>query len=155
MGKEPAMTGKRRRSSECDGSSLVEVALVIPICLLLFAGAVDIGQAFYVLTQVAAAAHAGAVYGVENPGDISGMESAAKGGSESIANLSASVTYGCECSDGSSASVSCTDTPSCTYNYVNYVDVVASATYSPFYSYAWIPSTLTFAREARMRTGGE
>ena len=112
---------------DCAGASLIELALVIPVCLLLFAGAVDLGQGFYVLTQVTAAAHAGAVYGVENPGNISGMESAAKGGAANMSGLSVAATYGCECSDGSSASASCATTPTCTYNYVTYADVVASA----------------------------
>lgn len=138
-----------------DGASLVELALVIPLCLVLLAGAIDFGQAFYVATEVTAAAHAGAIYGVENPGDVSGMESAAKQGAVELSGLSASATYGCECSDGSSATASCSSTPSCTYNYVNYVDVIASASYVPALRYPWIPITLKFSKEARMRTGGD
>lgn len=145
----------KKTLKDCTGSSLVELALVIPVCLLLFAGALDLGQGFYTLTQVTAAAHAGAVYGVENPGNISGIESAAKGGAANMSGVSVSATYGCECSDGSSASASCATTPTCTYNYVTYVDVVASANYSPAINYPWIPSTLKFSREARMRTGGD
>jgi Flp pilus assembly protein TadG len=140
---------------DCKGGSLVELALVIPVCLLLFAGAVDLGQAFWVATEVTAAAHAGAVYGVENPGDVSGMENAAKAGAAMMSGVSASASYGCECSDGTSASTSCATTPTCTYNYVSYVDVVASANYSPSINYPWLPSTMTFSREARLRTGGD
>ena len=141
------------RASE--GSGLVELALVIPICLLLLAGAIDLGQAFYVATQVTAAAHAGVIYGVENPSDISGMESAAKRDAASLSGVSASASYGCECSDGSSVIASCGSTPSCTYNFVNYVDVIASVRYVPAVEYPWMPPSLTFAREARMRTGGD
>lgn len=136
------------------GSSLVELALVIPICLLLLAGAIDLGQAFYVATQVAAAAHAGAIYGIENPSDISGMVSAAKDGSATLSGIRASASYGCECSDGSKVTTLCGSTPSCTYNFVNYVDVTASARYVPTIEYPWMQSSLTFTREARMRTGG-
>lgn len=138
-----------------EGASLVELALVIPMCLLLLAGAVDLGQAFYVATQVTAAAHAGVIYGLENPSDVSGMESAAKYGVASLSGVSASASYGCECSDGSNVTVSCGTTPSCTYNYVNYVDVIASANYVPAIEYPWIASTFTFTREARMRTGSD
>jgi len=141
------------RASE--GSGLVELALLIPICLLLLSGAIDLGQAFYVATQVTAAAHAGAIYGVENPSDISGMESAAKSGAASLSGISASANYGCECSDGSSVTASCGSIPSCTYNFVNYVDVIASARYVPAIQYPWMPGSLTFVREARMRTGGD
>jgi Flp pilus assembly protein TadG len=146
---------ERAKLENCDGSSLVELALVIPVCLLLFVGAVDLGQAFYVAAQVAAAAHTGALYGVENPSDISGMESAAKGGATNLSDISATATYGCECSDGSSASQSCSTMPTCSYNYVTYVDVVASASYSPSFNYPWLSSAMTFSREARMRTGGD
>lgn len=148
-------TEKKNGLRASEGSGLVELALVIPICLLLLSGAIDLGQAFYVATQVTAAAHAGAIYGVENPNDISGMESAAKGGAASLLTVTASASYGCECSDGSSVTPSCGSIPSCTYNFVNYVDVVASARYVPAVEYPWMPNSLTFAREARMRTGGD
>jgi Flp pilus assembly protein TadG len=145
----------RRKAESAEGASLIELALVIPVFLMIFVGAVDLGRAFYVAIEVTAAAHAGALYGIENPNDVSGMESAASAGAPSLSGLGTSASYGCECSDGTSSVESCTSAPDCTYNYVNYVDVVATARYVPSIEYPGIPSSITFTREARMRVGGD
>jgi Flp pilus assembly protein TadG len=44
------------------GQSLVEVALALPLLLLVLLGLADLGRAFYYTTAVAAAARAGAAY---------------------------------------------------------------------------------------------
>jgi len=44
------------------GQSLVEVALALPLLLLILIGVADIGRAFYYTTAVAAAARQGAAY---------------------------------------------------------------------------------------------
>lgn len=49
------------------GQSLVEFALVVPILLLLFAMAVDLGRLFYAYVAVENAAKEGAAYGATNP----------------------------------------------------------------------------------------
>jgi Flp pilus assembly protein TadG len=141
------------RNSE--GSSFVELALVLPIFMLIFVPAIDIGRAIYASIEVASAAQAGAAYGIQNPTDVSGMQSASVAGASNISGVSATATYGCECSDGSSASTSCATTPTCTYNYVNYVDVVATMPYTTSFSYPWMPSSMNISREIRLRVGGD
>jgi Flp pilus assembly protein TadG len=138
-----------------EGASFVELALVLPLFMLIFVPAIDIGRAIYASIEVASAAQAGAAYGIQNPTDVSGMQSASTAGASNISGVSATATYGCECSDGSSASSSCTTTPTCTYNYVNYVDVVATAPYSTTFNYPWIPSSINISREVRLRVGGD
>ena len=138
-----------------DGSSLIELALVLPVLLLILAVAVDLGQAFYICTELSSAAHDGALYGVHNLSDLAGMQTAAQSGSANLTGFSASATYGCECSDGSAVVASCGAPPSCSSNYVNYVDVAVSATYSPIISFPGLPSQTTFRNEARMRVGGD
>jgi Flp pilus assembly protein TadG len=137
-----------------EGSSFVELALMLPILMLLLVPAVDIGRAFFTAIEVTSAAQAGADYGIKNPSDVSGMESASLKGATNLATMSSTATYGCECSDGTSAVASCNSTPSCTYNYVNYVDVVTTATYVPTLRYPGFPSSLQISRETRMRVGG-
>lgn len=138
-----------------EGASFVELALILPIFLLVFVPAVDIGRAIYVSIEVASAAQAGAAYGVQNPTDVSGMQSASKSGASNISGVTATATYGCECSDGSSASASCGTVPtSCTYNYVNYVDIVATAPYATTFGYPGLPSSMNISREIRLRVGG-
>jgi Flp pilus assembly protein TadG len=141
------------KSSE--GASFVELALVLPIFMLIFVPAIDIGRAIYASIEVSSAAQAGAAYGVQNPTDVSGMQSASTAGASNISGVSAKATYGCECSDGTSASASCTTTPTCTYNYVNYVDVVATAPYATTFSYPWMPTSMNISREIRLRVGGD
>lgn len=138
-----------------DGSSFIELALLLPLMLFLFVGAVDLGRLYFMSVEVTGAAQAGALYGIQNPSDTSGMQSAATAGASSLASVSTSASYGCECSDGSSVTVSCGTTPTCTYNYVNYVDVVSSVQYTPIFRYPGLPSTLTVTREARMRVGSD
>jgi Flp pilus assembly protein TadG len=146
----------QRSGGECEGSSFVELAIVLPIFLLMFVPAVDIGRALYAAIEVSSAAEAGAMYGVQNPGDIAGMESASQSGASNLAGVTATATYGCECSDGSSASALCTTTPTtCTYNYVTYIDVVATAPYVTTFKYPGLPSPMNITRETRMRVGGD
>ena len=136
-----------------EGSNFIEMALLLPLFLLLFVGAVDLGRLYFMSVEVTGAAQAGALYGIQNPSDASGMQSAASAGASSLAGVSTSASYGCECSDGSSVQASCNTTPTCTYNYVNYVDVVSSVQYTPIFKYPGLPSTMTLSREARMRVG--
>lgn len=137
-----------------EGSNLVELALALPMLLLMLTAAVDLGEAFYTGIELSGSAHDGALYGVHNPTDIAGMKTAAQNGSANLSGFVAAATYGCECSDGSSAVSSCGAPPTCASNYVNYVDVTVSASYSPIISFAGVPSASTFRSEARMRAGG-
>jgi len=145
----------RRVVEQVDGSSFVEIALVLPFFLLILVPSVDLARAFYAAIEVSSAAEAGAVYGVQNPGDVTGMVSASTSGASNLTGFSANATYGCECSDGSSVVASCTSTPSCTYNYVNYSDVVATAVYVPTFKYPGLPASINITRESRLRAGGD
>ena len=49
------------------GQSVVEFALVVPIMLLILAGAIDLGRAFYAYVAVENAAKEGALYGARHP----------------------------------------------------------------------------------------
>lgn len=153
MKKSTRFIGWFRRSSE--GSSLVELALILPMLFLMLGGIVEFGWMIYVGIEVSNAAQAGAVYGTLNPTDVTGISTAAKNGSSKLTGVSTSVSYGCECSDGSSAVPSCGAPPSCTYNYVNYVDVTASAPYAAFLPLPGLPSGGSVSSESRMRIGGD
>lgn len=136
-----------------EGSSFIELALLLPFLFFLFVGAVDLGRLYFMCVEVAGAAQAGALYGVQNPSDTSGMQTAASAGASSLSGITTTASYGCECSDGSSVTASCGTTPSCTYNYVNYVDVSSSVQYTPIFNYPGLPSNMTLTRETRMRVG--
>ncbi|MBS1803638.1 MAG: pilus assembly protein [Acidobacteria bacterium] len=137
-----------------EGASFVELALVLPLFLAMLIPVVDLGRGFYAAIEVASAAHAGAIYGVENPSDTDGMIQAAKAGASNLSNVTATAKYGCECSDGTSDVVSCTSTPTCTYNYVTYVDVTVTSPYRTVFGYPGLPSSINITREFRLRAGG-
>lgn len=137
------------------GSSLAELALVTPLLLLLLFGAVDVGRAYYLSMEVVGAAHAGAVYGVVNPSDITGIKAAAAADAPDVPGLTVTTpTYGCECSDGTSYSASCGTTPTCATNVVYRVNVTATATYQTWFPWPGIPTTFNLSSSASMRSGG-
>lgn len=137
------------------GASILETALVVPILLLLTCGAVDIGRAYCAAIEVSSASHAGALYGVQNPTDISGMETAADNDATDIPDLRSSAVYGCECAGSTAGIVSCTSVPDCLANYVTYVSVTSSMTFKPLIGYPGIPNSIVLSRTTRMRAGGD
>lgn len=137
------------------GSSLVEMAFFLPVLFLLMMGVVDFGRAYYLANEVAGAAHAGAVYGSQDITDTTGMQNAAKLNAPDVSGLSASASWGCECSDGTSRSASCTATPTCSVNVVYYATVTATETYKPIMPWTGINSSMTITRSATMRSASE
>jgi len=140
------------------GESLVELALVLPFLSLLLIGVIDFGRAYYFSIEVAGAAHTGALYGTQNPTDTPGMVSAALGDAPDVTSvpamaMTATATYGCECSDGTSAVALCATQPSCGVNVVNYVQVTTSATYTPLFHWPGIPASFPLQGQARLRAG--
>jgi Flp pilus assembly protein TadG len=140
------------RFADEQGSALIEFAFMLPMLVLLLTGAVDLGRAWYFDIEVASAAEAGALYGVQNPGDISGMNAAASLDAPDLANLQTSSTYGSECSDGSSVVALSTSTPTCSANAVEFVEVDTTATYKPMLIYPGAASLFTMTAKSRMRT---
>ncbi|MGI4828048.1 MAG: TadE/TadG family type IV pilus assembly protein [Janthinobacterium lividum] len=129
----------------------MELALLTSLFVLLLAGSVDLGRACYTAIEVSAAANAGAEYGLQNPTDTVGMQKAALLNGANLSGLSTSASWGCECSDGSGASASCANKPSCSVNVVKYVLVTTSMAYQPTIGFPGIPSSLALKGNARMR----
>jgi Flp pilus assembly protein TadG len=136
-----------------DGSSLIELALFLPIFLLLLVGTIDFGRGYYANIEVTSAAEAAAWYGVQQPADTSGIKAAATLDAADVNNLTTTVVTGCECSDGTSVQQGCTSPPtSCSATVVNYVQVTTNATYTPIINYPGIPSSFALQGSARMRS---
>jgi Flp pilus assembly protein TadG len=138
------------------GNSLVEVAFFLPLLFLLLSGVVDFGRGYYLANEVAGAAHAGAVYGSQDITDTTDMITAAKLAAPDVSGLSPTASWGCECSDGTQSSASCTTTPaSCSANVVYYASVTVTATYTPIMPWKGIGSSFTITRSATMRSASE
>ena len=109
------------------GSSLIECALILPLFVLLLAGAVDFGRAWYLNLEVSSSAEAGALYGVQNSADITGMNQAALLDAPDLSTLQANSTFGSECSDGTSVTQLTSSPSSCSVNSVGFLEVNTSA----------------------------
>lgn len=152
---------KRVARSE-SGASLIELALLLPLLSAALLGAIDLGRFAYMSVEVSSAATAGAMYGRQNQttaADTTGMQTAATNDAPDLvgaanANLAATPTYWCQCSDGSGVSASCTAPPSCTSTHlVYYVKVVTTAAYKPWFACPGIPSSAGLNGQAIMRVG--
>jgi Flp pilus assembly protein TadG len=133
------------------GASLVEVGLVLPILLFIVLATIDFARGYYFANEVAGGVRAGAIYGMSNPTDTTGITNAVKYDAPDVSDITVTSSWGCECSDGTNASVSCTSAPSCSANIVNYVKVTASADYGTLIPWRGIPSTLTLSSTSEMR----
>ncbi len=133
------------------GSSLMETAVLLPVLVLLLAGAVDYGRGFFAAIEVSSAAESGAMYGTSNPTDNAGIVSMAKLDAKDVSGLNVNASYGCQCADGTGVVVSCATTIVCSNNVIRYVDVSTSATYSTIIPYPLIPSSFTLKGHSRMR----
>lgn len=139
------------------GTSLIEMALLLPFFLLLLLGAVDFGRALYLMIEVTDAAHAAALYGSRYPTDTTGMQSAAQNDAPNVPNLSVGTpTWGCECPDGTnySASTSCSSISCTTSTKVYRVNVTVTGTYTPVIAWPGIPASMSLSSSASMRSSG-
>ena len=138
-----------------NGSSLVELAVVLPVLFLLLLGVADFGRAYYLGMEVSQAANSAALYGSQAPSDAAGIASAAVADAQDVPGFTTSsvtVTSGCECSDGSSPILGCSPVPTCSTNAVTYVQVDTVATYKATFPYPGIPASIVLRGKARMRS---
>jgi len=139
----------------CDGgSSLLEMAFLVPILLTMLVGVIDFGRAYYLSIEVSNAASAGALYGSQSTTtaqDSSGMHSAALSAAPNVSGLSATGSTYCECY-GSTGTVSCSN-PGCSgsSHVIQWVQVNASATYTPLIRYPGVPSSFSLQSESTVR----
>lgn len=99
-----------------EGSSLVELALTMPILIVLVLGAAELGWVTYAAVEVANAARAGVSYGCQTSataGDITGIQNTAAADAPDIALGTTTVTPSCICSNGNAAVGGCGSPTAC------------------------------------------
>ncbi|MBI5685007.1 MAG: pilus assembly protein [Verrucomicrobia bacterium] len=114
------------------GQSLTELALVLPLLLLLVLAAVDYGRVFLCFQQVESAAAAGAQFGCLNFANATNtvlISSHALNQASNISNLSPAVTSTCANTN---------------------VSVTVSATFRPFVAWPWLPTNVPIRRTVSM-----
>lgn len=151
------------------GQTLLEVALLLPLLLLLLLGVVEMGRYAYISILVGNAARAGAAYGSEGlleSVDTGNIQAAAdqdfQNNGQLVSSLTVSSTTSCGCdSGGTITSAACTTAVNpaagtCTTgHWVVMVSVTASGTFNSLFNYPGIPSSLTVSRTATMRVAND
>ncbi len=149
-------TEAKRRREKWAGTATLELALLLPLLLLIALGAVDFGRVFYMSVEVANAARAGVQYGAQSTAtslDYAGMVAAAKNDAPDLAGrMTATATRWCQCA-GSGSTFACTASPCLVAPFVPeiYVQVNTQATFNTLVTYPGIPSTITLSKQAIMR----
>jgi Flp pilus assembly protein TadG len=139
------MAGKR-------GTAVLEFAVMLPLILMLLAGALDYSLLMRTAISVADAARAGAQYGslsAANASNVAGMQSAALNAAPDVPGLAAAAVKVCKCSNGTV--VNCSG-GSCSSGPVRvYAQVTASATAAPLINYSLVPFAGAVSKTVSMR----
>jgi len=154
------------RKSE-QGSALVELALCLPLLVLILVGTVDFARVFYTAIELQNGARAGAQYGASNTArssDTAGMQSNATSAATDIVAdpihpVMAAASRLCQClTDAGAVTVSpssCTDpiVASCPHNShrVMTVTVTATKAFTTIANLIGVPHLLTVSRAATLR----
>lgn len=131
--------GRRgRRGSARRGQALVELALIVPLLVLMLAIAADFGRAFTAYIAVSSAAREGAAFGMMSPANAANtnaIRAAALADSPAIWGVAPTVASG-------------TGTDGDGYAFVN---VTVSYTFTPIIRVPPIPNSIDMTRTVRMR----
>jgi Flp pilus assembly protein TadG len=111
------------------GQAAVELALVLPVLVVLLMIVGEFLRVYYTTIELNNAARAGVQYGIHSPANaanLHGMQQAALNDGSDISGMTAVATEYCECSNGSS--VSCGTAGACSDERV-YIEVDTAATF--------------------------
>lgn len=150
---EHRLGGGRILVGDKSGQALLEVALLLPLLLLMLIGVIEIGRAAYVSIIVSNAAHAGALYGAQNPAtaaDNAGTVQAALKDGQDVSGLTATATHLCTCSSGSSAP-NCALSDCASGRLIEYVQVNTSAVFYPLFHYPGMPASFKLKGQSVVR----
>lgn len=139
-----------------NGQSLVEIALVVPLLLLLLFGAVEIGRAAYYAIAVVNAARSAVQYGAQNhatAADDVGIQQAALNDAPMLSPDNVTISSYCECPNGNLAP-NCVETD-CPVDdrFIPYLKVNTQFQIMPLVGFPGLPPSFSFNGEAIMRIG--
>lgn len=143
-----APLGRFRRSSF--GGAAVELAVIFPVLLLLFIGAVDYGRLYYTSITVANAARAGAEYGARDfttSGDTDSMKAFAQQDGLEAGTLTLSARRYCQCGGAANGCTACSGGAAPDV----FIEVVATKSVAMSLPYPGLPSSVSITRTATFR----
>ena len=135
-------TKQRSRVSNSRGVATVEMALMLPVLLLLLIGVIDVSRAAFVGIAVYNAASAGAFHGAQSPSkaaDTTAVTAFAAADAQ-VSGMSVSVSTYCVCSDGTAST--CLATDCAASRRMDFIQVDTSAPWTPIFSYPGIPGAV-------------
>jgi Flp pilus assembly protein TadG len=148
---------------EDKGQAFVELALVLPIFILLLVGVAEVGRLAYASIEVSNAARAGVAYAAQNhttAADTNNIKTATSNDAPEITSLTPTTSYSCSCESSTgtiTALTSCSATntnlttcPSPSRILVD-VQVTTTAQVDTIFHFPGIPSTVTLRGFATMR----
>ncbi len=153
------------RSSE-RGAALVEVAIALPLLVVILVGTIDFARVFYSALELTNAARAGAQYGTQDighSGEAPPMPNVLAAAAAAAPNVAMSVTaqQRCECASPSGVFSPTSPAGACTpaalascgsaNHLVVYVTVTASRTFTLIAPFPGIPNNITLRRNATQR----
>lgn len=135
------------------GSAAVELAIILPVLVLIVIGVADLGRVYLTRMTVSNAARAGAQYGSQSTAtsaDTVGMNAAAKQDALESAPIAVTSRSFCRCAGGEIGD--CTTGDCGAYGlYRLYVEVTASKTVNLVFNYPGLPSSVALSRKATFR----
>jgi Flp pilus assembly protein TadG len=146
------------------GQAFVELALILPVFILLLVGAAEVGRLAYAAIEVNNAARAGVAYAAQSHTTASdtlstgGIVLAAQTEAPNVTSLTATATLSCSCESsagvmptpGSCTGVTLTSCPSPS-RIVEFVQVNTTAPVNTVFHFPGIPSSVTLQGNATMR----
>jgi Flp pilus assembly protein TadG len=153
------------RHSRERGQSMLEVALLLPMLLILALGVIDMGRYAFLSILVGNAARAGAGYGAQSlplSVDTSGIQTAAdndfQNNGQNVSGLTVTSSVACGCdNDGTVTAAVCSTVtnPSAgtcaAGHWVVMESVTTSGTFNALFGYPGIPKSITVTKTATLR----
>jgi Flp pilus assembly protein TadG len=155
------------------GQTLVEVALTLPLLLLLTLGVIEVGRYAYIGILIGNAARAGAAYGAQSGGtDTAGITLFAdkdfQNNGQNLSKLTVSSVVSCGCDNAGTLTVDYTTAADCSDStnpglkatidacvpgghWVAMVAVTSSGKFNSIFKAPGVPTSITISKTATMR----
>jgi Flp pilus assembly protein TadG len=151
-----SLTPGMARARKQRGQAMVELAIALPILLLLTLGVIEFGRAAYYSIEVSDAARAGAQYGSQSLADAANTVNITQAALNSAQDISAGITFNpppaqsCVC-PGTAAVTGgdCTGLLGCFYPMV-YVTVTTKYTLDTLFQYPGLPTSFSLNGSSTM-----
>lgn len=139
-----------RRSTS--GQALIELAVTMPLLVLLLVGAAELARVAYAAIETSNAARAGVQYGAQNhvtASDFAGMQLAATNDGPNVHGLAANASNFCICANGEASTCATGDCAGS--RILEYVTVNTTSTFDPLIYCPGLPTSFTLNGQAVMK----